>query len=166
MRMGLIAATALGLAACAPAAGDKPATEPAATAPAEAATANVDYTLERKPQPGDPASALIYDDKLVLSVFGDDGSISTATILLNPSAPPPPGMPQALGLEGEGWELHPVTVEAKAAKDRNGLCAGKDPQFVLKRKDADGAITLVGFTGANVTETDPKDRCDAYRFLP
>jgi hypothetical protein len=165
MRLIALAAMAAGLAACTPAANTKPAADPAAKTPVEAMAA-ADYTLERKPQPGDPASALIYDDKVVLSVFDDDGSISTATILLNPSAPPPPGMTAALGLEGEGWELHPITIESKTAKDRNGLCAGEDPQFVLRRKDADGSITLVGFTGATVTQTDPKTVCEAYRFRP
>jgi hypothetical protein len=125
-----------------------------------------DYTLERKPQPGDPASALIFDDRLTLRVFGDDGSISDAIIVLEPSAPPPVGMTQALGLQGEGWLLHPVTVETLAAKDRNGLCAKAAPNFALKRVDADGSVTFVGFTGQNVAETDPANLCEAFRFLP
>jgi hypothetical protein len=151
----------LALAACAPAA------PPEAAAPQpEAAAITPDYTLERKPQPGDPASAVITDDKLALRVFGDDGSISEAVILLNPSAPPPPGMTKALGLEGENWELHPVTVEKLADKDRNGLCSGAAPTFVLKRKDAEEAFTFVGFTGQTVTETDPANLCSSYRFRP
>jgi hypothetical protein len=143
-----------GLGACAPPA-----------PPVAAPSADRDYTLERKPTPGDPASALIFDDKLVLSVFGDDGSISKAEILLHPGAAPPAGMPAALGLAGD-WTLHPVTVDKLAAGDRNGLCRDGAPAFALKQVDGEGAITLVGYRGQNATEPDPSLLCEAFRFRP
>lgn len=152
---------AAGLVACA-----QPTAPPAPDAPAPAAAlADKDYTLERKPTPGDPASVLAFDDKLVLSVFGDDGSISQAEILLNPGAAPPPGMVAALGLAG-AWTLHPVSIGKLGAGDRNGLCREGAPNFVLKQTDSEGAITLVGFRGLTATETDPALRCEAFRFRP
>jgi hypothetical protein len=152
----LTAAAALAFAACTPAAPPPPQAAPGA---------ENDYTLERKPTPGDPASALIFDDKLVLSVFGDDGSISKAEILLNPGAAPPPGMPADLGLTGD-WTLHPVTVETLAAGDRNGLCRDGAPQFLLKQIDSEGAITLIGYRGQNATEPNRGLLCEAFRFRP
>jgi hypothetical protein len=150
----LALAAVVGLCACAPPA-----------PPAAAPSADRDYTLERKPTPGDPASALIFDDKVVLSVFGDDGSISKAEILLNPGAAPPTGFAPALGLAGD-WVLHPVTVDKFAAGDRNGLCRNGGPAFVLKQVDGEGAITLVGYRGQNATEPDPSLLCEAFRFRP
>ncbi|MFZ4071838.1 MAG: hypothetical protein ACOYJ6_17245 [Caulobacterales bacterium] len=143
-----------GLSACAPPA-----------SPAAAPNADRDYTLERKPTPGDPASALIFEDRVVLSVFGDDGSISTAEIRLQLGAAPPPGLPTPLGLVGD-WVLHPVTVDKRAANDRNGLCRDGAPAFVLKQVDGEGAITLVGYRGANAAAPDPSLRCEAFRFRP
>lgn len=140
--------------------------QPAAAPAAQTSVASdVDFVLERKPQPGDPASAAIFDDALVLRVFGDDGSISEARIALEPGAPLPPGTAEVLRLSGDGWTVHPATVLESAKGGRNGLCAGGAPNFVLRLDGVpDGRRFIVGYRGESIVEAQAEFVCEVYGF--
>lgn len=138
---------------------------PATPARADAVAHDTDFSLDRRPDFGEPASVVISPGTLTLRILTARDLASPAVIRVGDAIALPATLPLPEGQPSAGWTLHAIRVAQAGPFGRSGLCREGEASFVLQRKNEDGSLTLIGVTAAEPAAITAASMCRAYRFL-